>query len=65
MTARLRFAGMATLCVALFFLAGCAATSRVGTYPNPNGPRNGDGALVDPKTGVTLPGQAEGGGGAR
>jgi hypothetical protein len=44
-------------------LAGCV--SPPGTYPDPSGPRNGDGFLVDPRTGVTLPGQPEAGGAAR
>jgi hypothetical protein len=41
-------------------LAGCV--SAPGTYPDPNGPRNGMGLLVDPQTGVVLPGQSQGGG---
>jgi hypothetical protein len=38
-------------------LAGC--TSPPGTYPDYNGPRNGDGFLIDPHTGLELPGQAD------
>jgi hypothetical protein len=41
----------------LLLLAGCV--SAPGTYPDPNGPRNGDGQLVDPRTGISLPGQPE------
>ena len=60
MTAPVR---LAALGAALLFLNACGLGSPPGTYPDPNGPRNGDGFLVDPKTGVTLPGQPEGGGG--
>jgi hypothetical protein len=35
-------------------VAGCSAP---GTYPAENGPRNGAGFLVDPRTGMELPGQ--------
>jgi hypothetical protein len=45
--------------MAAFVLGGCV--SPPGTYPDQNGPRNGDGVLVDPHTGVTLPGQYDGG----
>jgi hypothetical protein len=38
-------------------LAGCV--SAPGTYPDPNGPRDGDGLLVDPQTGIVLPGQSD------
>ena len=38
-------------------LAGCI--SAPGTYPDPNGPRDPKGRLVDPKTGIPLPGQGE------
>jgi hypothetical protein len=37
--------------------AGCAAPP--GTYPDYDGPRNGDGFLIDPQTGLELPGQAD------
>jgi hypothetical protein len=37
--------------------AGCAAPP--GTYPDYNGPRNGGGFLIDPRTGLELPGQAD------
>ena len=39
-------------------LAACAP----GPPPDPNGPRNGKGQLVDPQTGISLPGQPELGG---
>jgi hypothetical protein len=45
------------LCATALLLAGCV--SAPGTYPDPNGPRNGDGLLVDPQTGVVLPGQPD------
>jgi hypothetical protein len=38
-------------------LAGCV--SQPGTYPDPYGPRDGNGLLVDPQTGVVLPGQSQ------
>jgi hypothetical protein len=53
----------AMLGASVVLLAGCGIVSRPGTYPDPNGPRNGMGLLVDPLTGVVLPGQPEGGGG--
>jgi hypothetical protein len=40
-------------------LAACAP----GPPPDRNGPRNGDGQLVDPRTGISLPGQPEPNGG--
>lgn len=40
-------------------LASCGWGSPPGTYPDPNGPRNGEGLLVDPVTGISLPGQAD------
>ncbi len=40
---------------ATFLLAGCII-SAPGTYPDPNGPRDGKDQLVDPKTGIPLPG---------
>jgi hypothetical protein len=40
-------------------LAGCGIVSAPGTYPDPNGPRDPKGRLVDPKTGIPLPGQGE------
>jgi len=49
--------------VAGVVLAGCV--SAPGTYPDPNGPRGGTGFLVDPNTGLTLPGQPDAGGGHR
>jgi hypothetical protein len=42
---------------AALLLAGCV--SRPGTYPDPYGPRDGNGLLVDPQTGVVLPGQSQ------
>ncbi len=49
-------------CAALPWLVGCAApTVTAGAYPDPQGPRNGVGALVDPRTGIALPGQNQGG----
>ena len=47
----------------IVLLAGCSIVSQPGTYPDPNGPRDGMGALIDPRTGVVLPGQPQGGGG--
>jgi hypothetical protein len=41
-------------------LASCAVP---GSYPDPTGPRDGAGMLVDPRTGIELPGTAGGGGG--
>jgi hypothetical protein len=38
-------------------LAGCI--SPPGTYPDPTGPRDPKGRLVDPRTGIPLPGQGE------
>ena len=43
------------------FLAGCA--SPPGSYPDPNGPRNAAGFLVDPHSGLSLPGTGDSGGG--
>jgi hypothetical protein len=45
---------------AALLLAGCIV-SAPGTYPDPNGPRDSKGRLVDPKTGIPLPGQGEDG----
>jgi hypothetical protein len=59
MTARCRLLIKAAFCAALVLLAGCGVVSRAGSYPDPNGPRNGDGRLVDPRTGITLPGQSD------
>jgi len=42
-----------------FLLAGCI--SAPGTYPDPNGPRDPKGRLVDPHTGIPFPGQGEDG----
>jgi hypothetical protein len=42
-------------------LGGCGIISKPGTYPDPNGPRNAKGALVDPKTGILLPGLCDDG----
>jgi hypothetical protein len=57
-----RGALLAMLGAIALVLAGCI--SAPGTYPDPNGPRNGMGLLVDPLTGVVLPGQSQGGGGS-
>ena len=38
-------------------LSGCI--SPPGTYPDPTGPRDPKGRLVDPRTGIPLPGQGE------
>jgi hypothetical protein len=40
-----------------------SCVSPPGSYPDPNGPRNGAGFLVDPQSGVTLPGTGDSGGG--
>jgi hypothetical protein len=61
MRASFRFAGIAGLCAALTVLSGCGIVSRPGTYVDPSGPRNGDGLLVDPQSGVPLPGQSDSG----
>jgi hypothetical protein len=52
---------LAMLGATALLLAGCIV-SAPGTYPDPNGPRNSMGMLIDPQTGVVLPGQSEGGG---
>jgi hypothetical protein len=44
---------------AALLLAGCV--SPPGTYADTAGPRNGDGFLVDPQTGIELPGQPDNG----
>ena len=49
-----------TMLATILLLAGCASPH--GTYSNPYGPRNGDAMLVDPYTGVVLPGQSDPGG---
>jgi hypothetical protein len=49
-----------TMLAMILLLAGCASPH--GTYSNPYGPRNGDAMLVDPHTGVVLPGQSDTGG---
>jgi hypothetical protein len=59
----LQSAILAMLGAGVLLLAGCGIVSEPGTYPDPNGPRDGMGLLVDPRTGVVLPGQAQGGGG--
>lgn len=41
------------LCGAALLLAGCYT----GPGYDPHGPRNFEGLLVDPRTGITLPGQ--------
>jgi len=47
---------LAAMGLGVLLLAGCSAT---GTYPDPWGPRNGEGLLVDPQTGIPLGGQAD------
>ena len=51
-----RKSGMLITLAAALLLGGCGIVSKPGTYPDPNGPRNAKGALVDPKTGILLPG---------
>jgi hypothetical protein len=53
---------MALLILGATALLLCGCVSAPGTYPDPNGPRDGDGFLVDPHTGIELPGQPDGGG---
>jgi hypothetical protein len=53
-----RAAIMLFVCLTGLLLVGCNA---LGSYPDPNGPRDGDGLLVDPQTGISLPGQFDGG----
>jgi hypothetical protein len=48
---------LSALGASILFLSGCV--SAPGTYPDYNGPRNGDGFLIDPRTGLELPGQAD------
>jgi hypothetical protein len=43
----------------VLLLGGCV--SAPGTYPDPNGPRDAKGHLVDPQTGLLLPGENDGG----
>lgn len=50
-------AAVLALALAAILLAGCV--SAPGSYPDYNGPRNGDGFLIDPQTGLELPGQAD------
>jgi len=54
-----RFLGIA--CLVFLLLGACSEVSRVGTYPDPNGPRNGDDQFVNSLTGIPLPGQPEAG----
>jgi hypothetical protein len=54
---RFHRAAQLALASSVLFLAGCV--SPPGTYPDPNGPRDGDGLLVDPQTGIVLPGQSD------
>jgi hypothetical protein len=56
-----RGAMMLVVLVAAAVLSGCI--SRPGTYPDPNGPRNGAGLLVDQQSGLPIPGSADTGGG--
>ncbi len=48
---------VAAVFVSIPLLAACGNPPL--TYDDPNGPRNGDGLLVDPRTGISLPGQAD------
>jgi hypothetical protein len=50
-------AAVLALVLTALLAAGCA--SPPGTYPDYNGPRNGDGFLIDPRSGLELPGQAD------
>ena len=50
---------LVVLGVSASLLTACAP----GLPPDPNGPRNGNGQLVDPRTGISLPGQPEPSGG--
>jgi hypothetical protein len=43
----------------VLLLAGCI--SAPGTYPDPNGARDAKDHLVDPRTGILLPGQGDDG----
>ena len=52
---------VSTLGATGLLLAGCSIISAPGTYPDPNGPRNAKGHLVDPQTGILLPGQRDDG----
>jgi hypothetical protein len=54
-----RFHRLALLALGAIALLLTGCVSPPGTYPDPNGPRNGDGLLVDPQTGLVLPGQSE------
>ena len=51
-----RTAAVLVLGLTALLVAGCSAP---GAYPDYHGPRNGDGVLVDPRTGLELPGQAD------
>jgi hypothetical protein len=53
---KLRATTALVLGAALLLLAGC---SPPGTYPDQYGPRSADGFLVDPHTGIVLPGQPD------
>lgn len=55
----LPLAARLALALALLALASCAVAVRTGPYPE--GPRDGAGMLVDPRTGIELPGQWNGG----
>jgi hypothetical protein len=63
MTGRAQRSGtmVIVLGAAALLLGGCNIISKPGTYPDPNGPRNAKGALVDPKTGLLLPGLCDDG----
>jgi len=50
-------AAVLALVLTALLAAGCA--SPPGTYPDYNGPRNGDGFPIDPRSGLELPGQAD------
>jgi hypothetical protein len=58
MTGRVRCTATIVLMLSAsaLLLGGCGIVSKPGTYPDPTGPRNAKGALVDPKTGLLLPG---------
>jgi hypothetical protein len=54
-----RSLGSAAILVLGFTAVLVAGCSTPGTYPDYNGPRNGDGFLIDPRTGLELPGQGD------
>jgi hypothetical protein len=53
--------GMALLVLAALSLAACTPMTQ-GPSWGPNSPRNGGGEVVDPTTGITIPGYPQGSG---